>query len=400
MPGAEAVVSRRLLIAGGGIGGLAAALAAARAGWQVQVLEQAIAFSEVGAGVQLGPNATRVLGALGVLDAVRETACAPNHLLARDATRGHALGSLPLGASFESRYGSPYLTVHRADLHAALLRGLPGLEVDLQAGQRLAAVRDLPDGVQGVTGAGATLGADALVGADGLWSAVRPSLVSDAAPRPSDHVAYRALVPMDRLSAAWRAPAVTAWLGPRLHAVTYPVRGGALLNVVVVVEQAVEGSTGGWDLPGTGARLRTAMGPVCDPLQALVDAAPSWGLWVLHDRAPVAGAHEMAQGRLALLGDAAHPMRPYLAQGAAMALEDAHELGRCLGVVSDRILDVEPALRRYSLSRWERVARVQRRALRNGRIFHATGPVRVARDWVLRAGGGARVMDLPWLYAH
>ncbi|MFY8102554.1 MAG: FAD-dependent monooxygenase [Ramlibacter sp.] len=390
-------MSRRLLIVGGGIGGLAAALAAARAGWQAQVLEQASTFSEVGAGVQLGPNATRVLRTLGVLDALRDTACAPRHLRARDAVRGHELGGLPLGPSFESRYGAPYLTVHRADLHAALLQGLTGLEVDLQAGQRLAAVQALPDGVQGVTGTGTTLGADALVGADGLWSAVRSSLVADAAPRASDHAAYRALIPVDRVAAALQEPVVTAWMGPRLHAVSYPVRGGALLNVVVVVEQVVEGSTGGWDLPGTGERLRAAMGSVCGPLQALVEAAPSWGLWVLHDRAPVAGAHEMARGRLALLGDAAHPMRPYLAQGAAMALEDALEMGRCLGAVSDRILDVEPALQRYALSRWERVARVQRRALRNGVVFHATGPLRLGRDLVLRSVG-ARIMDLPWLY--
>lgn len=393
-------MSRGLLIAGGGIGGLAAALSAARAGWQAQVLEQATGFSEVGAGVQLGPNATRVLQALGVLDALREAACAPRRLMARDARDGRVLGSLALGSDAESRYGAPYLTVHRADLHAALREAVSQAHVRLQAGYRLASIRVQADGVQVLSADGATCGGDALVGADGLWSAVRPALVADGPPRASDHVAYRALIPVDRVAPAWRECDVTAWLGPRLHAVTYPVRGGALLNLVVVVEQAVEGSVGGWDLPGTGERLREAMGSVCGPLQALVEAAPSWGLWVLHDRTPVAGAGEMARGRIALLGDAAHPMRPYLAQGAAMALEDAHELGRCLGAVADRILDVEAALQRYALTRWQRVARVQRRARRNGEIFHATGPVRLARDWVMRAAGGARVMDLPWLYAH
>ncbi len=396
-------MSRRLLIAGGGIGGLAAALAAARAGWQTQVLEQAAAFSEVGAGVQLGPNATRVLQALGVLQAVRGAACAPQRLLARDAREGHEgciLGSLPLGADVESRYGAPYLTVHRADLHEALRQAAAQQGVNLQAACRLASVQDLAEGVQARSADGTTWGGDALVGADGLWSAVRPALVADGPPRASGHVAYRALIPMDRVTPAWCGPEVIAWLGPRLHAVSYPVRDGALLNLVVVVEQAVEGPAGGWDLPGTGERLRAAMGVVCGPLQALVDAAPAWGSWVLHDRPPVAGADAMARGRIALLGDAAHPMRPYLAQGAAMALEDAHEMGRCLGAVSDRILDVETALQRYALNRWERVARVQRRARRNGEIFHATGMVRLARDWVMRAAGGARVMDLPWLYAH
>jgi salicylate hydroxylase len=395
-------MSRGLLIAGGGIGGLAAALPAARAGWQVQVLEQAAAFSEIGAGVQLGPNATRVLQAMGVLDTVNEAACAPQHLLARDARAGHEgriLGSLPLGADATSRYGAPYLTVHRADLHTALRQAATQAGVSLQAGRRLVSVREQADDVQVQSDDGVAWGGDALVGADGLWSAVRPSLVADGPPRASDHVAYRALIPMDRVAPAWRAHEVTAWLGPRLHAVTYPVRAGALLNLVVVVEQAVEGPAGGWDLPGTGERLREAMGAVCTPLQALVEAAPSWGLWVLHDRTPVARAGEMARGRIALLGDAAHPMRPYLAQGAAMALEDAHALGRCLGAVSDRILDVQAALQRYALTRWQRVARVQRRARRNGEIFHATGPVRLARDWVMRAAG-ARVMDLPWLYAH
>ena len=328
------------------------------------------------------------------------SACAPLRLVARDALRGQTLGVLPLGPDFEARYGAPYLTVHRADLHAVLLDGLRGLDVDLQANRRLASFQQGADGVQAGTADGEAWGADALLGADGLWSQVRPALVADGAPRSSDHVAYRALVPMQRLSAAWQAPEVTAWLGPHLHAVTYPVRGGAWLNVVCVVQQPVLGPRSGWDLPGTGERLRAALGAVCEPLQAVVDAAPGWGLWVLHDRDPVAAAGQMARGRIALLGDAAHPMRPYLAQGASMALEDAQELGRCLGTVTDRITDIETALRRYALNRWQRVARVQRRSRRNGVIFHATGPLRLTRDWVMRGAGGARVMDLPWLYGH
>ncbi len=390
-------MARRLLIAGGGIGGLAAALAAARAGWQVQVLEQAAAFSEVGAGVQLGPNATRVLRDLGRLDVVRHAACVPQRLVARDARRGHVLGTLPLGSDFEARYGAPYLTVHRADLHAALLQGVQELPIGLHPDCPLVAVQDTAEGVRVLTAGGRALDGEALVGADGLWSLVRGSVVTDGAPLPSDHVAYRALIPMDRLPAAWQAQEVTAWLGPHLHAVTYPVRGGALLNLVCVVRQPLAGPRSGWDLPGTAQRLRAALGDVCPPLEQAMEAAPGWGLWVLHDRAPVVGAHQMARGRVALLGDAAHPMRPYLAQGAAMALEDARALGRSLEGVRGANPDVQAALQRYARERWPRVARVQRRSLRNATIFHATGLLRFARDRVMQV---PRVMDVPWLYAH
>jgi salicylate hydroxylase len=392
-------MARRLLIAGGGIGGLAAALAAARAGWQAQVLEQAPTFSEVGAGVQLGPNATRVLRDLGRLDALRQMACAPQRLVARDARRGHALGTLPLGSDFEARYGAPYLTVHRADLHAAFLQGVQALPVSLHPDCALVSVQDRAEGVRVLTAGGDGLEGAALVGADGLWSLVRGSVVADGAPVPSDHVAYRALIPMDRLPTAWQAQEVAAWLGPHLHAVTYPVRGGALVNLVCVVRQPLEGPRSGWDLPGTAQRLLAALGDVCPLLQQAIEAAPGWGLWVLHDRAPVAGANQMARGRIALLGDAAHPMRPYLAQGASMALEDAQALGRSLAAVTDGTLAVETALQGYARARWQRVAQVQRRSLRNAAIFHATGPLRFARDRVMGVLG-PRVMDLPWLYAH
>jgi salicylate hydroxylase len=164
-----------------------------------------------------------------------------------------------------------------------------------------------------------------------------------------------------------------------------------------VVEQTIDGHAQGWDLPGTTARLMAATGTVGGPLRELLQAVPAWGLWVLHDRPPVAGPQQMARGCVALLGDAAHPMRPYLAQGAAMALEDADELGRSLTLVSARIADVPQALQNYAQARWQRVARVQRRSLRNGTIFHASGPLRLGRDLALRSLG-ARIMDLPWLY--
>lgn len=391
-------MSRRLLIAGGGIGGLATALAAQRAGWQASVFEQAAAFSEVGAGVQLGPNATRVLREWGVLDDIARTACAPRRLVARDALGGREISALPLGTGFEARYGAPYLSVLRADLHAALLRAVQGGEVSLHRGTRIEGFDADAQGVGLRLSAGEFAQGDALVGADGLWSAVRAQWLGDGPARPSDHVAYRALVPMAALPAHWQTPEVSAWLGPRLHVVTYPVRGGEMLNLVCVVNQRVEGEASGWGLPGTADRLRSALGPVCDRLQEALNAAPAWGLWVLHDRPPVASAAQMARGRVALLGDAAHPMRPYLAQGAAMALEDALAMGRSLAAVRASG-DVAEALQAYALARWQRVGRVQRRSLRNASIFHATGPVRLARDLAMRTLG-ARLMDLPWLYGY
>lgn len=395
-------MTRQLLIAGGGIGGLGAAFTAARAGWHARLFEQAGVFSEVGAGIQLGPNATRVLGEWGVLSAAQSRACAPRRLVARDALSGRELASLPL-EDFGARYGAPYLTIHRASLHAVLLEAAQaqGLSVSLHTGARVEDLMDVPDGVRARLSDGTCPEADAVVGADGLWSVVRQALLRDEPARPSNHVAYRGLALLEDLPAFRQVPEVTAWLGPRLHAVTYPVpdpaTGAPRLNVVCVVQQQVEGERFGWNLPGTADRLRAATGPVGGALQEALRAVPSWGLWVLHDRPPVTSAAEIARGRVALLGDAAHPMRPYLAQGAAMAIEDAAELGRSLAAVTDRVLDIPEALQRYALGRWQRVAEVQRRALRNGTIFHATGPVRVARDLALR-GLGRRLMDQPWLY--
>ncbi len=395
-------MTRQVLIAGGGIGGLAAALTATRAGWHARVFEQYSVFSEVGAGIQLGPNATRVLRDWGLLEAVTERAFAPQRLVTRDALTGRELSSLPL-ADFATRYGAPYLTLHRADLHAVLLQAVQaqGVQASLHTGMRIEDLMEVGEGVRARLADGSKPEADALVGADGLWSAVRHVLLADGSAEPSDHVAYRGLAPMVNLPSFRSAHEVTAWLGPRLHAVTYPVRdpatGASMLNVVCLVEQQVEGDQFGWNLPGTAERLHAAMGPACAMLQEALHAVPSWGLWVLHDRPPVDSAAQMARGRVALLGDAAHPMRPYLAQGSAMALEDAAELGRALHAVRERVLDVPAALQRYALGRWQRVAQVQRRALRNGVIFHATGPVRLARDLALR-GLGQRLMDQPWLY--
>jgi salicylate hydroxylase len=392
-------VSRELLVAGGGIGGLAAALAARRAGWEARVFEQAAEFSEAGAGIQLGPNVTRILREWGLLDAALErVASQPSRLCARDGVDGRELASLAL-ADFEQRYGAPYLTLHRADLHAALLGEVRAQGVRLHAGRKVLGVADAEAAVRVRPDAGPEVEADALVGADGIWSTVRSQVCGDAAPRATGHLAYRGLVPIADLPAAQRSRDVTVWLAPRMHLVAYPVRGDAFLNVVCVVEGRVAGDPRSWDEAAVAAELETAVGNIASEARGLLRAVPSWRLWSLHDRPPVARAEELARGRIALLGDAAHPLRPYLAQGAGMAIEDARELERVLAVADERVLDVPTALRRYALSRWQRVAEVQRRSRRNGAIFHSAGPVRWGRNLALRTQG-ARLLDQPWLYGR
>jgi salicylate hydroxylase len=182
-----------------------------------------------------------------------------------------------------------------------------------------------------------------------------------------------------------------------MHLVTYPVRGGEWLNAVCVVEGTQPGDPRDWDLAASQAQLEAALGPVCNAVRERVASVPQWSFWVLHARLPVGSADEMARGRVALLGDAAHPMRPYLAQGAGMAIEDARELQRVLAIADERIVDVPTAFRRYALNRWQRVAQVQERSIRNGTIFHASGPLRMARNAAMRLLGD-KLLDQPWLY--
>ncbi|MFN3377606.1 MAG: FAD-dependent monooxygenase [Burkholderiaceae bacterium] len=393
------MTTEQVLVAGGGIGGLAAALAAARAGCEVRLYERAAAFSEVGAGVQLGPNVVRILHGWGLADALSAVAAVPDRLQVRSALHGGVLAELPLGARAEQRYGAPYVTIHRADLHSLLRQAVQALKgVTLHLGHTLRGYADQGDSVQLHMASGKWVEGDALIGADGLWSTVRQGLLGPERPRVSGHLAYRALVPQDALPPALRTGCVTAWLGPRLHAVQYPVRRGTHQNLVVIVHGPAPHDLEHWDHSANAADLEHALAGTCAALQRAVrgvaEAGHGWRLWPLCDRPPVAGAEEMAHGLVALLGDAAHPMRPYLAQGAGMAIEDAAELERAL---AQRAIDMPLRLRRYALNRWQRNAQVQARSERNGRIFHATGPVRWGRDLSLR-WLGARLLDVPWLY--
>lgn len=392
-------MSRQLLIAGGGIGALAAALASARAGWHVRLYEQASVFSEVGAGLQLGPNATRILQDWGLGDALNHVAAFPDRLSVRSAPTGRELARLDLGSSSQQRYGAPYATLHRADLHAMLLHSVSGrAEVRLNLNTPVTAYTDVLDGVQLAFADGHCVEGDALVGADGLWSAVRRQALDDGVAQPTGHLAYRALVRQSDLPLALRSGQVSVWLGPNLHLVSYPVRAGEWLNMVMFVHGKPPADVQEWDHAGLRADVLAALDGHCPALTALVEAVPAWRLWALCDRPPLLGPDQMVRGRVALLGDAAHPMRPYLAQGAGMAIEDAAELGRCLASVNRPHADVPLTLRRYALNRWQRNARVQARAVRNGQIFHATGPLRLARDLSLKLLGH-RLLDMPWLYA-
>ena len=388
-----------VLIAGGGIAGLASAIATARAGARVRLLEQASAWGEVGAGLQLGPNAVRVLAGWGLLPALQACAAFPDALRARDSRSGRVLGTLRLGQQALQRYGQPYATLHRADLHGLLLQAAQN-HADLQLNTVVSHWQGHADRVELATPHGQRHAGHLLLACDGVWSRLRQQLLNDGPPQPTGHLAYRGLLRQTDLPAPLRQAGVTAWLGPRHHVVHYPVRGGDSLNVVAVVHGRVSGDAQDWSHQASAAALKATLGEVHPDLQAVLDAVgdqpTSWTLWPLHDRPPLRGAHEQAQGRVALLGDAAHPMRPYLAQGAAMALEDAWALGLALG---DGWRDRVPALLQgWAAQRWPRNAWVQTRSRRNGRVFHLQGPMRWARDLAMGLGG-ERVMDVPGLYA-
>ena len=392
-------MQKQVLVAGGGIGGMAAALGAARSGSEVRLYERAEVFSEVGAGVQLSPNVVRCLQVWGLQKPLQAVAAFPERLRVRCATSGDVLATLALGMDMVQRYGAAYASIHRADLHTLLLDAVgqeAGVQINL--GQAITGYTEDDGAVLVRTSLGKDIEGDALIGADGLRSSVRAQLLADGPPRISGHLAYRALVPQSALPAALRTTEVTAWMGPHLHAVQYPVRRGELQNIVVIIEGPAPSDLDNWDHAANAADLERALAGSCSALQDAVRSVPAygsgWRLWPLSDRPPVSSAAQMASGLVALLGDAAHPMRPYLAQGAGMAIEDAAQLQRALSMHD---LEVPLRLRRYALNRWERNARVQARAQRNGVIFHATGPMRWGRDASLRLLG-ARVLDVPWLY--
>ena len=392
----------RVLVAGGGIGGLAATLALARSGARVQLFERASAFGEAGAGIQMGPNVTRMLHGWGLALPLRAVAAFPQRLVVRSAACGAQLAALLLGATLQERYGAPYVTIHRADLHGLLLHAVrQHAGVDLHVGQEVLAMEQTAAGVQLQSTNQQWHQGDLLVGADGLWSRVRQWLLHDGAPRFTGHLAFRTLCPQRNLPAALRSQEIVVWLGPDLHVVQYPVRGGDYLNLVAVVHADLPGvpaddplSLQNWDHSTDAANLHAKLAGSAPVLQDLVRAMDNWRLWALCDRQAMRGQEEHGRGRTVLLGDAAHPMRPYLAQGAGMAIEDAAELALRLSAAG---ADGPGAALQYAQARWQRNRRVQLRAERNGRVFHARGLTRLGRDLALRLLG-ERLLDMPWLY--
>lgn len=399
-------MSLPIIIVGGGIGGLACAVALGRVGHASDVFEQAGAFTEIGAGLQLGPNAVRRLHGWGLEKALQSLASTPEQLRVRSAATGADLGSLALGRVAQAQYGAPYLTLHRADLHALLLQASQDYGTHLTLASSFSHTMPHPSGLTVHFNDGRVHDAACLIGADGLRSAVRQALLQDGPPQATGHLVFRCLVKQNDLPQALRCQHIVTWLGPALHVVQYPVRGSEWLNVAVIVQQRslpartleMQGLTTDniqdWDCAVSTQMVRAALSQMCTPLADLVAALNGWRVWVGFDREPVAYASQMAQGLTALLGDAAHPMRPYLAQGAGMAIEDAQTLSQALLVSPNACA---AALQQYAQSRWARVAKVQTRAKRNGTIFHAEGLLAYARDTAM-TWFGRRAMDVPWLY--
>ena len=389
--------ARTVIVAGAGIGGLTAALALAQRGFEVMLLEAAPRLEEIGAGLQLSPNAARVLVALGIERRLEPHVVSPEHLAVRSARSGRLLAQAPLGASVARRYGAPYWVIHRGDLQAALCEAVaatPGIALKLGTRVEGFAARDHGVVVSASPGS-QTLEAQglALVAADGLWSILRQRLGHRAAPRAAGQTAWRALVPAEAAPQSFVAPAVNLWLGHDAHLVHYPVKAGSMINVVAIVDD--DWREPGWNTPGARRELleRFAAEHWHQSARELLAASERWQKWALFDCAPLAA---WGQGPVTLIGDAAHPMLPYLAQGAAMAIEDAAVLAACLARNPD---DASAALRRYEASRLPRTARVQGDARHNGTVYHMRGGAAVLRSLALMAMGGDRLISrYDWLY--
>jgi salicylate hydroxylase len=390
--------SRTIIVAGAGIGGLTASLALARQGFRVIVLEKAERLEEAGAGLQLSPNASRVLIDLGLQPRL-SLAVTPDAICLMSARNGREITRLVLDQAAPA--GAPYWVIHRADLQAALRDAVESCsDIELRLGCQFEDVSSQAKGLTVIQRNGAARQqelAAALIGADGIWSAVRHHLLPELQPRFSGLIAWRGTLDTTQLPREYTSRRVQLWMGPKAHLVTYPISGARRINVVAVVPG--QWNRPGWSEPGDGNEIKTAFvaaGWHAIP-RMLISAVDGWRKWALFT---VPGNGQWTDGTVALLGDAAHAMLPFAAQGAAMAIEDAAVLAKC---IAERPNEGPPALatalQRYARLRRPRVTRLQRSARQSGRIYHLSGPLALARDFVIRAMGPKRMLSRQdWIY--
>lgn len=388
---------KQAVIAGGGIAGAAAALALAREGWRVTLCEAAPSFGEVGAGLQVSPNAARVLRWLGVLDRVASRAFQPRAAVLRDGTSGAEIYRAELGAAAERRWGAPYLHVHRAHLLGELLAAVTEAGVELRTDAPVASYVLRPEGPAAKLKSGEALGADLVIGADGIRSALRAQLNGPQEPSFAGKVAWRGIVPAERLPEGLVAPDATVWAGEGRHLVTYYLRAGELVNFVAV-EDSADAKPEGWSAPGDPDRLRNHFEGWHGDVTRFLEHVEQTFVWGLFTRPAQV---RWVDGPVVLVGDAAHPMLPFMAQGAAMALEDAAVLVRALRTEDN----VSRAALAFEEERWDRVTRVQERSESSGRLYHEPpGLVRAGHrglvGLVSRLAPALAAGRLDWLYGH
>jgi salicylate hydroxylase len=383
----------QILVAGGGIGGLAAALGLAQNGFAVTVLEKAASLGEIGAGIQLGPNAFHCFDALGVGDAARGMAVYIDALRLMDAMDGAEICRIPLDAPFRARFGNPYAVVHRGDLHGVFLRACRDAPlITLRTASEVVDYTQDGASVTAILADGARVTGAALIGADGLWSNIRRKLAGDGRPRVSGHTTYRSVIPTDQMPEALRWNAATLWAGPKCHIVHYPLSGWKLFNLVVTYHNDAPEPVAG--LPVAHEEVLAGFRHIAALPQSLVHIGSNWKKWVLCDRDPIEG---WVDGRVALLGDAAHPMMQYFAQGACMAMEDAVCLAEQMAAHPG---EIGAALEAYRARRVLRTARVQLQSGAIGdHIYHPAGAHAALRNAILGAKTAEQFYDdLAWLY--
>ncbi|MDZ5460642.1 3-hydroxybenzoate 6-monooxygenase [Azohydromonas lata] len=380
-----------ILVAGGGIGGLAAALALVRRGFKVKVMEQAPEMGEIGAGIQLGPNAFHAFDALGIGEKARSRAVYTDYMVMHDALDEYQVGLIPTGEAFRKRFGNPYAVIHRADVHLSLLEGAQASgRVECLTSTRIEHVEQDEAGVTAVDQNGVRHRGIALIGGDGVKSVVRQQFVGDAA-RVTGHVVYRAVVDKKDFPADLQWNAASIWVGPNCHLVHYPLRGGEQYNVVVTFHSREQEEWGVRE--GSKEEVQSYFQGICPKARQLIDLPKSWKRWATADREPIG---QWTYGRVTLLGDAAHPTTQYMAQGACMAMEDAVTLGEALRVHGN---DIAKAFDFYQRSRVARTARIVLSSREMGRIYHAKGVERLVRNDLWRGRTPERFYDaMEWLY--